>query len=68
MASDLCEGAFQPNFAKKTTENYQRSNARHSFRISVKVVKLLGQILRFMYFSERLFIFGWASKILGRGR
>ena len=51
MAIDLCEGAFQPNFAKKTSENAQRSNASQSFKI--KAVKLLGKILHFMYFSEK---------------
>ena len=36
MATDFCEGAFQPNFAKKATENDQSSNACQSLRINVK--------------------------------
>ena len=54
MATDLCEGAFQPHFAKKRTENDQSSNACQSFRTTVKAVKLLAQILRFMYFSGKV--------------
>ena len=54
--TDFDEGAFQPKFAK-TTENDQCSNACQSFRINVKAVKLSGEILRLMYFSENNFIF-----------
>ena len=51
MATDLCEGTFQPSFAK-TTEN-GKALTPVSFRIIVKAVQLLGQILRVMYFSEK---------------
>ena len=47
MATDLCEGAFQPNFAKKTTKVVA------PVKVSgyVKAMKLLGQIFRLMYVS-----------------
>ena len=53
MTTDLFEGTFQPNFPKKETETDQSSNACQSFRINVKDVKLLEQILHFMYFSKK---------------
>ena len=52
MATDLCDGAFQPNCAKKT-ENDQSSNVCQSFKINGKDVKLLEQILRSMSLSEK---------------
>ena len=52
MATDFCEDAFQPDFAKKTTETDQSSNAFQSFRINATASKLFGQILRLIYFSE----------------
>ena len=53
MATDLCESAFQPNYAKKTTENDQSSNACQSFKINGEAVKRLREILCFMYFSGK---------------
>ena len=53
MATDLCQGACQPNFVKKTTENDQSSNACQSFRINVKAVKRFGLILQCMYLSAK---------------
>ena len=44
------------------------SNACQSFRITAKALKRLGIIFRFMYLSEKWFIFGWACQILGRNR
>ena len=41
------------------------SNACQSFKITATALKLLGIICRFMYFSEKYFIFGWACQILG---
>ena len=53
MATDLCEGAFHPNFAKKMTEKYESCIVCQSFRIDVKAVKRLGKVFRFMYFPEK---------------
>ena len=65
MVTDLHEGAFQPNFAKKMTESDQSSDACQSFRINVKAVK---QICHCMNFPKKLFIFGRACQILGRDK
>ena len=53
MVTDLGKGVFSQIFLKKTTENYQSSNACQSFRITAKALKLLGIIHRFMYFLEK---------------
>ena len=54
MATDFCGGAFQPNFAKKTTENDQSSNACQSFRINVKDVKPFRTDVSFNVFFRKL--------------
>ena len=44
------------------------SNSSQSFRITAIAFKLLGIIRRFLYFSGKQFLFGWACQILGRDR
>ena len=48
MATNYLEGAFQPNFAKETSENDQSSDDSQTFKIKVKAVKFVVKILCFM--------------------
>ena len=64
MGTDSRKGVFSQIMLKMT----KNSNACKSFRITAKALKLIAIILRFMYFSEKQFIFGSTCQILGRDR
>ena len=61
MATDLCQGVFQPNFAKKKRLKMTKfSNVSQSLKINVKVVKYFRRDFLF-YVLVRKVIYIWVG-------